>query len=405
MAKSRNFGLFLIVILIYSTICMETDIYVPAFPDMRHFFGVSDELIQRVLSLNFFGICLGSLLLAPLADRWGRRLTLLLGLGIFTIASWGCLVFQDFGPFLACRFLQGIGAAAPMTCGFAIILDLFEGKRVSQIVGGLNLFITATMAGSPILGAWLNLAYGWQSNFLCVAVLATVTLVGSFFLIPESLPADKRVRLTPLQTLQSFWQTLTSFPYMASALVCYLLFGSFILFTANLSLIFIEYLDVPKESYGFYQAATTLTFAIVSALSIFIIEHWGTNRTKYAGLVLSTIGAFLLLGVAFYEPTPVLICGAAIVFIAGSTLAAPIYGVESASMFADMRGIATGMSNALRHVSVASLVGIGSLAFNGSILPVAWLIVGSVMLSLVLALALRTQPTPEETLHPQEELA
>lgn len=61
MNKASDFALLGMIVLVYSTVCMETDIYVPAFPDMRAFFGVSDEQIQQVLSLNFVGICLGSL--------------------------------------------------------------------------------------------------------------------------------------------------------------------------------------------------------------------------------------------------------------------------------------------------------------------------------------------------------
>lgn len=73
MKKPQDFALLAMIILVYSTVCMETDIYVPAFPDMRAFFGVSDEQIQHVLSWNFAGICLGSLFFGPLSDSFGRK--------------------------------------------------------------------------------------------------------------------------------------------------------------------------------------------------------------------------------------------------------------------------------------------------------------------------------------------
>ena len=91
---------------------------------------------------------------------------------------------------------------------------------------------------------------------------------------------------------------------------------------------------------------------------------------------------------AIIHPTPLLICATMIIYTAGIILAGPIYGTESANVFPEMRGIATGMSNALRHVIVAGVVGIGSYSFNGSIKPVALLIVIGTAATIFLAVAL-----------------
>jgi len=175
---------------------------------------------------------------------------------------------------------------------------------------------------------------------------------------------------------------------MAAAFICYFMLAGLILFTANLSLIFIENLGVSKTVYGFYQASAPAAFALFSFLSIWIIGYFGTEKTKWAGIFIVLIGATLFLLTSIISPSPILICTAMIVFTAGITLAGPIYGTESANIFPEMRGIATGMSNALRHVIVAGVVGIGSYSFNGSIKPVAILIVISTAFTVFLAVAL-----------------
>ncbi|MCX7090985.1 MAG: hypothetical protein NTU48_06000 [Legionellales bacterium] len=70
------------------------------------------------------------------------------------------------------------------------------------------------------------------------------------------------------------------------------------------------------------------------------------------------------------------------------TLAVPIYGIQSANVYPEMRGIATGMSNALRYVIIAAMVGLGMNAFNGSIGPVALLISGAIIIACILAAGL-----------------
>ena len=194
MKKYQDILLLAMIALMYTTVCMETDIYVPSFPDMKFFFSTTAEAIQRILSINFVGICLGSLLFGPLSDSFGRKSMLRAGLVLFSIASWGCLIFKNFELFLLCRFIQGIGAAAPMVITFAMLLETFEPKKVAQLCGGINLFITGVMAAAPILGSFLNIYFGWQANFFLIAVLATCSLLGSLFFIPETLLLQNRTQ-------------------------------------------------------------------------------------------------------------------------------------------------------------------------------------------------------------------
>lgn len=376
------------IALMYSTVCMETDIYVPAFPDMKLFFSTTAEAIQKILSVNFIGICLGSLLFGPLSDSFGRKRTLQLGLVVFSLASWGCLFFTNFDLFLLCRFIQGIGAAAPMVISFAMILEQYEAKKVAQLCGALNLFITGVMATAPVIGSYLNIYFGWQANFFVIAILATSSLFGSLWFIPETLSSKDRTSFSLMIIIKNYGIVLTSFRFIAASFICYLLFSGLVVFISNLSLIFIDYLGVPKASYGFYQASSPAAFALFSFLSIWIIGYFGTEKTKFFGLTAASIGAVLLMIAAATYPQPLLICTAMVIFSAGITLAAPIYGTESANVYPEMRGIATGMSNALRHVIVAGIVGIGSYFFNGSITPVAVLIVSSMIVVISLALTL-----------------
>ena len=154
MDKTKDFTLLALIALMFTTVCMETDIYVPSFPDMKSFFLTTSDGIQRVLSINFMGICIGSLLFGPLSDSLGRKKVLKLGLSLFAIASWGCLVFSNYNAFLLCRFAQGIGAATPMVISFAILLEKYEPQKVAQLCGVLNLFITGMMAAAPIIGSF-----------------------------------------------------------------------------------------------------------------------------------------------------------------------------------------------------------------------------------------------------------
>lgn len=393
MKKYTEIAFLIIVAVMYGTVCMETDIYVPAFPDMKTFFLVSSETIQQILSFNFVGICLGSLLFGPLSDSFGRKKVLLFGLVLFSVSSWGCCFINNFNGFVFFRFFQGMGAAAPMVITFAILLEKYEPKKVAQLCGALNIYITGVMAIAPILGSYLNIRYGWKSNFILIAILATCSLIGSAFFINETLSKKDKTPFAILSIIKNYGIVLTSFPYMAGSFICYLMFAGMLVFIANLSLIFIEYLGVSKSSYAFYQASPATAFALFSLLSIWVIARFGINTTKHSGVMIALIGAVLFSLTATLPANPLLICAAMVVYTSGITLAAPIYGMESANVFPGMRGIATGMSNALRYIIIASLVGIGSITFDGSIKPVATLLGISTCSAVILSVLLLRRKT------------
>jgi MFS transporter, DHA1 family, multidrug resistance protein len=390
MQKSGDLALLTVIALIYTTVCMETDIYVPAFPDMQIFFATTPEAIQQILSINFIGICLGSLIVGPLSDVFGRRSILLLGLVLFSTASIACCVVIHLKLFLLLRFLQGLGAATPMVISFAIILEKYEPAQTVKICGALNLFITGVIAFAPILGSLLNIYYGWRANFIAIALLSSISLLTSCIYVPETLTQEKRHILSLSSIIKNYIKVITSLPYLAAGLICYLMFAGLVIFIANLSIIFIEYLGVAKTSYAFYQAAPTLAFALFSLLSIWIIDYLGMQKTKYTGLIIVVIGAILLILTANSAPNPLLICAAMVIYTIGITLAGPIYAIESANVFPDMLGVAAGMSNALRYIVVSGIVGIGSLMFNGSIKPVVFIIGSATALVVTLALILHT---------------
>src|SRR5579885_3668479 len=87
MMTKRELKYLLLIIVIFIAACIETDIYLPAFPDMMAFFSVSEETIQSLLTWNFIGICLSGPFYGPLSDAIGRKKPLIAALGLFLAGS------------------------------------------------------------------------------------------------------------------------------------------------------------------------------------------------------------------------------------------------------------------------------------------------------------------------------
>src|SRR5687768_5894408 len=111
----------ILIVSIFVAACIETDIYLPAFPDMMNYFHVSEAMIQSVLTWNFIGLCVSSPIHGPLSDSLGRKKPLWVALSLFFLGSLVTVLAQDFHWLLLGRVLQGLGTGGCFSLGSAII--------------------------------------------------------------------------------------------------------------------------------------------------------------------------------------------------------------------------------------------------------------------------------------------
>jgi EmrB/QacA subfamily drug resistance transporter len=120
-----------------------------------------------------------------LADLLGRRRVYLTGFGIFVVASIGCGLAPTLPLLVAARVLQGLGSAALMATGPAIITRAFPPERRARALG---IQLAATYTGltiGPTIGGTLSAAIGWHAVFFAIAGAAVVGAVVAFVLLPR----------------------------------------------------------------------------------------------------------------------------------------------------------------------------------------------------------------------------
>src|SRR5438105_4249934 len=91
----KNIALLGTIVLAFTAFCVETDIYTPSFPDMVTYFSTSESHIQHILTANFIGLFLSTLIFGPLSDAYGRKRLLSSGLVIFAIRSVVCMTVSS----------------------------------------------------------------------------------------------------------------------------------------------------------------------------------------------------------------------------------------------------------------------------------------------------------------------
>ncbi len=172
-----------------------------AFPSITAHFGLALPDIQWLVIC--YVLTYGSLMLGigRLGDIFGHARVFRAGLVVSAMACLLCALAPSYPVLLACRVLQGIGAALVISCGPALVTAQAEEALRARALGLYGLMFAAGSVLGPLLGGALVAWFGWQAVFLFrtpLCLLALLMLRG--FPAPE-LPARREPFDLPGATL------------------------------------------------------------------------------------------------------------------------------------------------------------------------------------------------------------
>ena len=117
-------------------------------------------------------------ILGKVGDVIGRKITLLLGIAVFTLGNVLSALANSLVFMLAARFIVGVGTAAMAPVIMAYIVTRFPRDQVAKGFSLYMLISSASVIFGPTLGGLIISAYGWRAMvWVCVAICAAVFLL------------------------------------------------------------------------------------------------------------------------------------------------------------------------------------------------------------------------------------
>ena len=113
----------------YFMVTLDALVVVTALPSIHRDFGSDIGVLQWTVSAYTIAFGGGILTAAALGDRFGRRRVYLVGLALFTAASAACALAPDAGVLIACRVVQGMGAAIVMPLSLTLLTTAFPAEK------------------------------------------------------------------------------------------------------------------------------------------------------------------------------------------------------------------------------------------------------------------------------------
>ncbi len=370
MGRREELKYLFIITVIFIAACIETDIYLPAFPDMMKAFSVSEGTIQGLLTWNFVGICLSGPFYGPISDSFGRKKPLMAALVLFLLGSILTLFAVDFSQMILGRVLQGLGSGGCFTLGTAIIFDAFKKEKAVQALNSLNMAIPIIMSLAPMVGGFLNYTYGFRSNFLLIAVFVLVSLFLCLFFFKESLLPEKQLPFQLASIVKDFKKVLLHSAFWQITLATSLIFAGYIAFLSYTGPLFVSEFGVSKGFSPFFQVIILCTWTIGGLCLKRALNALGSQRIKKTGLILCIIGTFTFLFTSIITPqNPYLLVGSFLPYIFGANWIFGLYFPEAMELLPEIKGVVASLVTSIRLLIAALTVGLVSTFYNATIYP------------------------------------
>ncbi len=331
---------------------LSIDMGLPGIPEIEANFPDAANQGPLTLSLFLIGFAAAPLLAGPLADRFGRRPTLLVGLGVFVLAAIACTAAPSFPSLLGFRLVQGIAAGACVILPLAIVRDLFEGAKALQRLSQVTALVGLAPMIAPVFGAWAMGLSNWRTIYALQAGTGIILLVVAARGFAESLPAEGRRPFQVTKLVSIYGMVLADRSFRLLAIVYCLCFGCMFSFIAGSPAVMMGELSLSSQLFSVLFAISSGGVLVGSLISGRLsrrrvmprnILSFGLGLMALAAVALFAIALFGVLTIYTLMPLVFLV-----IFCFGLT--APSANHEALRGLPHVAGVAAGLIRSLQMV-------------------------------------------------------
>jgi DHA1 family bicyclomycin/chloramphenicol resistance-like MFS transporter len=353
---------------------LAIDFYLPAFPAMALAFGTDENHVQMTLAAYFLGLSIGQLAYGPVADRFGRRIPLLTGVGLFTVASVACAYAPNLEWLIGARFVQALGGCAGMVISRAVVSDKCDAVGSAKVFSQLMLVMGLAPILAPLLGGLLVNTTGWQSIFLALTGFSALAGLAVATGLPESLPAH--IPRQPLSgALRQYGRLLADPIFLGHALTGGIAIAGMFAYIAGSPFIIIKLYGVPAEHFGWLFGTNAAGFILVAQVNARLLAKRGPMFLLARAVWVYLAAGLTLLAVSSLHPAqlwplliPLFICIASLGCISPNAAACAMSGQGARA------GSASALLGCLQFSVAAGASALVGVLHDGSAVPMAMVI-------------------------------
>ncbi len=258
-------------------------------------FGVGMTQVGFLFSMFAGGSIIGSTLGGALADKYGRRSMVLLGLISSGIGSILMGIVDDLIIFFIVAAILGVLGDLGGPARQAMVVDLLPKDLQTEGFGLLRVAVNVSATIGPIFGGFLA-SESYMLLFIADAMSSLITALIVFITIPETKPEkqDDKPEESVMKTMIGYKEVLKDSVYIMFLAVSAITVLVYMQMNSTLSVFLLKVYKFPIEGFGLLLS--------MNALMVVLFQFWITKRTsKYAPMKMMALGTLLyMIGFGMY---------------------------------------------------------------------------------------------------------
>jgi DHA1 family bicyclomycin/chloramphenicol resistance-like MFS transporter len=264
---------------------LAIDIMLPGLQEIGAALNVENENHrQYVVSAYLIGFGVAQLFYGPIADRFGRRIPMIVGLAIYVVSSLAVVMVPSFESLLLLRFIQGIGSAATRVITVSIVRDVFGGRQMAEVMSLIMMVFMVIPVVAPGTGQVIMLFGDWQWIFVFMAATAMIVGVWMYVRLPETLAAEDVRPFTIKVIFDGFRIVLTNRVALCYTIASTFIFGALFGFINSAQQIYVGIYGL-----GVWFPVAFAGVALFMALSSFVnaklVGRFGMRKLSHGSLL------------------------------------------------------------------------------------------------------------------------
>jgi DHA1 family bicyclomycin/chloramphenicol resistance-like MFS transporter len=376
-------GFTLFLALLTAMPALSIDMVLPGLSLIQAEFHASQTEAASAIAIFIAGFSSAPIVVGPLADRFGRKPIMTIGLALFTLCAAGAALAPSIHALLAFRLVQGAGAGAIGILPRAIIRDLFEGREARVQLSAVSVVFGVAPLVAPSLGAAI-LAFGsWRLVFVVITGVSVLATIAAITLFQESHAPENRRNLKPSTVFAGYRQALTNPACAGFSILGGLVFAGLFAYVNVSPLLFMQGYGVSKAAFAALFAVTASGVIVGSSINAWLLNRHVRAKTLLdVGLTIDCLAALALLTVGLAGAGSALVVAPLVmVFISAFGLVFPNAVHEAIHPLPQIAGLASAVVTTTQML-FGALGGVASAALYRDASPTA---LGAIMSAVALS--------------------
>lgn len=323
------------------------NVVLPAIGVVARDFEQADTSGALLVSTYFISFAIGQLFWGLFSDAFGRRLSLILSLSFFSIASLACALAPDFQFLVYARFAQGLMGGAPVIAR-AMVRDVSSGKEAARVMTLLGAVLTIATMFAPVLGSGLLVLFDWRAIFFALAALGVVFLIYIAFALEETMEQKRPERFSVGFVSYAGRSLVTTRTFVIPTIVGSLTFAGYVSVGAVGAITVEARYGVAPEAFGPLLAIAALVNTAGALFAGQLLKHFDLSRVGIIAVSTLAIAALAQLALGLSEPGLRLFWGGVCLYVLALGMIFPTSLAASMESAGEMPGFAASLFGSIQ---------------------------------------------------------